>query len=169
MTLRLFESIWKQICKKWVFPNFIPCVYHLLWNHLANQSQILYGTSLRKSFLQNYTSYFLENNNLSIYIYWVPLPTQLYCFLSSFKYVNEIKHFVRNCHLNDSTTFLRHQIQLYSAYALILALGYKNAFSVLHVHGLVMFQRRAQIQNLYRPPDEFMKTQKMSTFATQRQ
>ena len=64
--------------------------------------------------------------------------------LSSFKYVNNMKTFMCDNHLNDPTTFLRHQIQVYSAHARILALGYKNAFSVLHVHGLVIFQHRAQ-------------------------
>ena len=59
-----------------------------------------------------------------------------------------MKTFVWDDHLNDLTTFLNHQIQVYSAHARILALGYKNAFSVLHVHGLVLFQHRAQIQNL---------------------
>ena len=79
-----------------------------------------------------------------------------------------MKTFVCDYHLKDPTTFLHHQLQVYSAHARILALGYKNTFSVLHVHGLVIFQHRAQIQNLYRPPDEFMKTQ-MSKFATRRQ
>ena len=68
--------------------------------------------------------------------------------LSSFKYVNNMKTFVCDYHLNDPTTFLHYQIQVYSAHARILASGYKNAFSVLHVHGLVIFQNRAQIQNL---------------------
>ena len=71
-------------------------------------------------------------------------------------------------HLNDPTTVLHHQIQVCSAHARILTLGYKNAFSVLPVHGLVIFLHRAQIQNLLRPPDELMKTE-MSKFATQRQ
>ena len=71
-------------------------------------------------------------------------------------------------HLNDPTTFLHHQNQVCSAHARILALGYKNAFSVLHMHGLMIFQHHAQIQYLGRPPDEFMKTE-MSKFATQRQ
>ena len=62
-------------------------------------------------------------------------------------YVNNMKTFVCDYHLNP-TTFLHHQIQVYSAHARILALGYKNAFSVLHTHGLVIFQHRAQIQNL---------------------
>ena len=92
---------------------------------------------------------------------------QLYFFISSFKYVNNMKTFVCNDHLNDPTTFLHHQIQVCSAHVRILALGYKNAFAILHVHGLVIFQHRAQIQNLLRPPDEFMKTE-MSKFATQR-
>ena len=71
-------------------------------------------------------------------------------------------------HLNDPTTFLHHQIQVCSAHARIIALGYKNAFSVFPVHGLVIFQHRAQIQFLLRPPDEFMKAE-TSKFATQRQ
>ena len=81
-----------------------------------------------------------------------------------------MKTFVWDYHLNDPTTctFLCHQIQVYSVHARILALGYKNAFSVLNVHGLVIFQHRAQIQNLFRPPDEYIKTQ-MSKFAMQRQ
>ena len=79
-----------------------------------------------------------------------------------------MKTFVCDYHLNDPTHFLHHQILVYSAHARILALGYKNAFSKLPVHGLVIFQHRAQIQNLRRPPDEFMKTE-MSKFATQRQ
>ena len=79
-----------------------------------------------------------------------------------------MKTFVCDYHLNDPTTFLHHQIQVCSVHARILALGYKNAFSVPHVHGLVIFQHRAQIQNLLRPPDEFMKTE-MSKFATPRQ
>ena len=68
--------------------------------------------------------------------------------ISSFKYVNYMKPFVCGHHLNDPTIFLHHQIQVCSAHARILALRYKNAFSVLHVHGLVIFQHRAQIQNL---------------------
>ena len=79
-----------------------------------------------------------------------------------------MKTFVFDYHLNDLTTFLHHQIQVCSVHARILALGYKNAFSMLHVHGLVIFQHLARIQNLQRPPDEFMKTE-MSKFATQRQ
>ena len=96
------------------------------------------------------------------------MPTQLYFLLLSFKYVNNMKTFVCDYHLNDPTTFLHHQFQVYSAHAQILTLGYKNAISVQHVHGLVIFQHRAQIQNLYRPPDKFMKTQ-MSKVPTQRQ
>ena len=68
--------------------------------------------------------------------------------ISSFKYVNNMKTFVCDYHLNDPTTFLHHQIQVCNAHAPILALVYKNAFSVLHVNGLVIFQHRAQIQNL---------------------
>ena len=79
-----------------------------------------------------------------------------------------MKTFVCDYHLNDPTKFLHHQIQVCSAHARILALGYKNAFSVLHVHGLVIFQHRARIQNLQRPSDEFMKAE-LSKFATQRQ
>ena len=44
-----------------------------------------------------------------------------------------MKTFVCDYHLNDPTTFLHHQIQVYGAHARILALGYKHAFSVLHV------------------------------------
>ena len=65
--------------------------------------------------------------------------------LSSFKYVNNMKPFVCDYHLNDPTIFLHCQIQVHSAHARIPASGYKNAFSVLHVHGLVIFQNRAQI------------------------
>ena len=81
-------------------------------------------------------------------IYWVPLPTQLYFLISSFKYVHTCnwKTFVCEYHLNDPTTFLHHQIQVCSAHARILALGYKNAFSVLPVHGLVIFHHRAQFK-----------------------
>ena len=73
--------------------------------------------------------------------------------LSSFKYANNRKTFV--C---DPTTFLHYQIEVYGAHARILASGYKNAFSMLHVHGLVIFQNRAQIQNLCRMLDECMGT-----------
>ena len=69
-------------------------------------------------------------------------------FSHFFKYVNNMKTFVCNYHLNDPTTFLIHKIQVCSAHARKLALRYKNAFSVLHVHGLVIFQHRVQIQNL---------------------
>ena len=80
-----------------------------------------------------------------------------------------MKTFMCDYHLNAPTTFLHHQIQVCSVHARILALGYKNAISVLPVHGLVNFQHRAQIQNLLlRPPDEFMKHE-MSKFAAQRQ
>ena len=79
-----------------------------------------------------------------------------------------MKTFVCDYHLNDSTSFLLHQIQVCNKHSKILVLGYKHAFSVLHVHGLVIFQHRAQIQNILRPPDEFMKT-KMSKFAMQGQ
>ena len=59
-----------------------------------------------------------------------------------------MKTFVCDYHQNDPTTFLHHQIQVCSAHARVLALGYKNALSMLHVHGLVIFQHRAQNQNL---------------------
>ena len=79
-----------------------------------------------------------------------------------------MKTFVCDYHLNDPTTFQDHQIQVCSAHARMLALGYKNAFSMLNVRGLVIFQYRGQILNLQRPPDEFMET-KMFKFATQQQ
>ena len=59
-----------------------------------------------------------------------------------------MKTFVVDYLLNELTTFLHHQIRICSAHGRMLALGYKNAFSVLHVHELVTFQDRAQIQNL---------------------
>ena len=62
--------------------------------------------------------------------------TLLFLF-SSFKDVNNMKTFLCD-----------YQIQVYSAHARILASWYKNAFSMLHVHGLVFFKNRAQIQNL---------------------
>ena len=96
------------------------------------------------------------------------MPTNLFLFISSFKYVYKMKIFVCDYHLNDPTTFLHHQIQVCSAHARILALVYNNAFSVIPVPGLVIFQHNAQIQNLQRPPDEFVKTE-MSKFATQQQ
>ena len=71
-------------------------------------------------------------------------------------------------HVNDPTTFLHYQIQVCSAHAGMLASGYLSEFSVLRVHGLVIFQHPTQIKNLERPPDEFMKTE-MSKLATQRQ
>ena len=71
-------------------------------------------------------------------------------------------------HLNDPTIFQHFQIQVFSAHARILTLGYKNAFSVLHVHGLLMSQHHVDIQNLERLPGECMRTE-MSQFATQRQ
>ena len=60
-----------------------------------------------------------------------------------------MKTFVIDYHLNDQTTFLHHPIQVCSAHAQKLALGYKNELSALYVHGLVIFQHRAQIQNLW--------------------
>ena len=79
-----------------------------------------------------------------------------------------MKTFVCDYHLNDPTAFQHHKIQVCSAHARMLALGYKNAFSVLHMGRLVILQYRAQIQNLQRPPVEVMETE-MSKFATQRQ
>ena len=64
-----------------------------------------------------------------------------------------MRTFACNYHLNDQTTFLRYKIQVYTVHARIHASGYKNAFSVLHVHGLVIFQTRAQIQNFLRWPE----------------
>ena len=58
--------------------------------------------------------------------------------------------------LNDPNIFLHYQIQVFSAHARILALGYKNAYSVLHVHGLVIIKT----MHIRR---------EMSKFATQRQ
>ena len=76
-------------------------------------------------------------------------------FLLSFiKYVNNMKTFVCDYHLNDPTTFLHYLIQVNSAHARILASGYNNAFSVLCVHWLVIFQNRAQIQNFRRSHSE---------------
>ena len=82
--------------------------------------------------------------------------------------LNNMKTFVGDYHLNDPTTLLHNQIQVNSAHARILASGYTNAFSVLHVYGLMIFQNGGQIQNLGRSPGKCMKTV-MSTFATQRQ
>ena len=79
-----------------------------------------------------------------------------------------MKSFVCDYYLNDPAFFQHHQIQVCSVHARMLALGYKNAFSVLHVRGLVIFKYRAQIQNLQRPPDESTETE-MAKFATQRQ
>ena len=56
-----------------------------------------------------------------------------------------MKTFVRDYHLNAPTTFLHYRIQVCSAHARIHVMGYENAFALLHVHGLVIFQRRAQI------------------------
>ena len=79
---------------------------------------------------------------LTVYIYILSSTVNAtLCFALILKDVNDMKTFVCDYHLNDPTTFLHHQIQVYSAHARILALGYKNAFSVL-------FQHRAQIQNL---------------------
>ena len=63
-------------------------------------------------------------------------------------------------HLNDQPTFLNHKIQVCSAHAHARIPDSKNAFSVGHMLGLMIFQ--------HRPPDEFMKTE-MSKFAAQRQ
>ena len=93
------------------------------------------------------------------------MPTQLYFFLSSFKFVNNQKTVVSDYHLNDPTIFQHFQIQVFSAHAQILTSGYKNAFSVLQVHGLVMSQHHVDIQNLERLPGERMRTE-MSQFAT---
>ena len=50
----------------------------------------------------------------------------------------------------------------------ILALGYKTAFSLLHMQGLTIFQNHLHIQNLQKLPAECMQTE-TSEFATQRQ
>ena len=65
--------------------------------------------------------------------------------ISSYSFVSNIKTFVCDNHLNDPTTFLHHQIQVCTAHARILDLGYKNDF----------------------PCFTFMKTE-MSKFAMQR-
>ena len=57
-----------------------------------------------------------------------PLPKQLYVLISSFKYVHNMRTFVCDYHQSDPTTFLHHQIQICSAHARILALGYKMHF-----------------------------------------
>ena len=63
-------------------------------------------------------------------------------------------------YLNDLTIFLHYQIQVFSMHVRILASGYKNASSMLHKHGLVIFQNHANIQNLKSWPGVRMRTEK---------
>ena len=67
-------------------------------------------------------------------IYRVPLPTQLYFFLSIFKTDNNLKTIMANYHLHSMSIFLHYQIRFSCAHALILAFVYTSVFSVLHVH-----------------------------------
>ena len=97
-------------------------------------------------------------------IYWVPLPTQLYFFLSSFKSANNLKTFESDYYLNDLTIFLYYQIQSFSVHVWIHPSGYINAFSVFHMHGFVIFLNHEHIQNLERSPGVCMPIE-MSKFA----
>ena len=80
-------------------------------------------------------------------IYVVLLPMH-FIFVSFFKSANYPKTFVSYYHLNDLTIFLHYQIQVFSVNAGILASGFKNAFSVLNVHGLMAFQNQCQKSSL---------------------
>ena len=112
-----------------VFPDRDTCVFVLC-------CMFLYNVSVLTS-LYVFADYILSST-----------ASATLFFLSHLLIVNNMKTLVCDYHLNDPTTFLHHQIQVCSAYARILDLGYKIAFFVLHVHGLVVFQYRAQIQNL---------------------
>ena len=99
-------------------------------------------SSLNKVDYYYYYYYYYYYN----YYYYTEFHCQRnFIFISSFKYVYNMQTFVCDYHLNDPTTFLHHQIQVCSANARILALGYNKAFSVIPVHGLVIFQHHAQI------------------------
>ena len=74
----------------------------------------------------------------------MPLPTQLYFFLSIFKTDNNLKNIIENYHLHTMSIFLHYQIQFSCAHVWVLAFEYKNAFSMLHVHMLIFV-----FKNLY--------------------
>ena len=46
-------------------------------------------------------------------LYWVPLPTQLYFFLSIFKTDNNLKNIMANYHLHGMFIFMHYQIRFY--------------------------------------------------------
>ena len=88
-------------------------------------------------------------------------------FLDQHLCPNYLKTFVSDYHLNDPTIFLQYHTQVFSAFTL-LALVCENAFSILYMHRLEIFQNHYHIQNLERLPCDCMRTE-MSKFATQRQ
>ena len=47
-----------------------------------------------------------------------------------------------DCYLHDSTIFLHFK---FSSYVRVLASGYTNQFSMLHIHEIVIFQNHAYI------------------------
>ena len=93
-------------------------------------------TTIDRSYTLKRTHVLSSNANATLFL------------ISSFKYVNNMKTFVCDYHLNELTIFLHYQIQVCSAHKRMLASGYKNTFSVLHEHGLVILQHHAQFQNL---------------------
>ena len=74
---------------------------------------------------------------LNYVIYWVPLPKQLYFFLSIFKTDNNLKNSMTNYHLHSMSIFLHYQIRFSCSHARVLAFEYKSASSVLHLHMLI--------------------------------
>ena len=79
-----------------------------------------------------------------------------------------MKTFVYDYHLNDPTTLLHYQIPVYNVHVQYLASGYKNAFAVLHLQGVVIFHNCAYLRILRRSPVECLKTE-MSECAMQQQ
>ena len=80
-----------------------------------------------------------------------------------------MKMFVCNYHLDDPTTFLYYQIQVYSAHARIHAAGYKMHFPCFTCTDSKFFKTVHKFKiSEDRPAGECMET-KMSKFAAQRQ
>ena len=51
------------------------------------------------------------------------------------------KYIMANYHLHSMSIFLHYQLRFSCAHARVLAFEYKSAFSVLHVHMLILFSK----------------------------
>ena len=76
----------------------------------------------------------IRSSKYTVFLYFL--------FLSIFKTDNNLKNIIMAYyHLHSMSIFLHYQIRVSWAHARVLAFEYKSAFSVPHVHMLIVFQK----------------------------